>query len=141
MEFKLFRKTNTNYARSSINLSYIRKYVGIIFIFDLLLWWRYMVLYNFMQVSFNKKVSRPKWTLSYPHQPTCMCIYIYEVSILNLYTMYLLRYSFYCNCTQCSNLAVVERHSFTGITWTHKIHEPWVECKTLNELPHHHNFT
>ena len=70
---------NTKYSRSTVNLSYIQKYVGIIFIFDLLLWWRYMVLYNFMQVSFNKKVSRPKWTLSYPHQPTCMCIYIWSI--------------------------------------------------------------
>ena len=73
-------KNKTKYSRSTVSLFYIQKYVGIIFIFDLLPWWRYMVLYNFMQVSFNKKVSRPKWTLSYPHQqPTCMCIYIWSI--------------------------------------------------------------
>ena len=125
----------------TVNIFYIQKYVGIIFIFDLLLWWRYLVLYNFMQVSFITKKFLDLNELYHTHTSLRVCAYIYEVSILNLYTMYLLRYSFYCNCTQCSNLAVVERHSFTGITWTHKIHEPWVECKTLNELPHHHNFT
>ena len=99
-----------------IAFAYIEEFVSK-FKLDLLLWWKLrgalkFALSSIQQRVFSTQMNFTMYLLTRTH------IQITHKKFLELAVLQWCYYSFVHNCTQCS--------SFTGITWTHKIHEPWV---------------